>query len=87
MDRRLTSIFGRTVLCTLSILMVASGPTARAATLLSPEPAFNARVLRLQYASQPEERSQIVVTATSPVGGPHIDVYAADQTGSPDLPP
>jgi hypothetical protein len=83
MQQRLMSIIGRTILGALSVLMVALGPGARAATLLTPEPAYNARVVRLQYAAQPQERSRMIVTATSPVGGPHIDVYAADQRGSP----
>jgi hypothetical protein len=82
MQQRLMSIVGKTIFGALAVLMVPLGPAAKAATLLSPEPSSNARVLRLRYAAHPEDRSQIVVTATSPVGGPHIDVYAADQTGS-----
>jgi hypothetical protein len=81
MHQRLMSIVARTIAVALSILMLAPGPRAKAA-LLSPKPACNARVLRLQYAARPDERSQMIVTAISPVGGPHIDVYATDQTGS-----
>jgi hypothetical protein len=83
MHQRLMSIIAKIVLGTLSILIVAPEAGANEATLLSPEPAYNARPLRLQYTVQPQEHSQLVVTATSPVGGPHIDVYASDQMGSP----
>lgn len=83
MQQRLKSIIGKTILGAMAVLMVPLGSAAKAATLLSPEPAYNARVQRLRYAAHPEDRSQIAVTATSPVGGPQIDVYAADQTGSP----
>ena len=85
MHQRLMSIIGKTVLGALSVLMVAPGPGAKAATPLSPEPAYNARVLRPQYAAQPEGRSRTVVTATSPVGGPHIDVYAADRLNAVEI--
>lgn len=82
MQQRLMDIIGQTILGALFVLMVVLAPETKAATLLSSEPTYNARVVRLQYAAQPEQRAQMIATATSPVGGPHTDVYAADQTGS-----
>ena len=71
---------GKILACALSVLMLAQGSHATAATLLSRAPTYNSRVVRLLHASQPEERSHMVVTALSPVGGPHIDVYVSDRT-------
>jgi hypothetical protein len=44
-------------------LRVVLGSAANAATLLSPAPAFNGRVVRLEHASRPEERQWLVATA------------------------
>lgn len=82
MHQRLAIIVCKIIVAALPVFVMAPGPEARAATLLSPEPAYNARVVRLHYAVQPKQRSEMIVTAISPVGGPHIDVYAADRAGA-----
>ena len=59
---------------------------AQAATPLSPEPAFNSRVVRLDHAPSPQARAHLVVTALTPAGGRHIDVYTADSDDAPFRP-
>jgi hypothetical protein len=83
MRQHLISVIGTIVLGALPVLVVPPGPQANAATLLSPEPAQDARVVRLQNAARPGEHSQIFVTATSPVGGQHADVYATYRADAP----
>lgn len=56
---------------------------ANAEAPLSPAPAANARVVRLEHADRREDRSQLVVTALSPTGGQHVDIYFADHDGAP----
>ena len=67
----------------LSVLMVAAAPGAKAATLLSPEPAFYDRVVRLEHASSPDRRQQLVATAVASDGGMHANVYLADRGDAP----
>ena len=81
--QRLFTGIGKILACALSVLMLAQGWHAKAATLISPTPTYNSRVVRLLYASQPQERSHMVVTALSPAGPPHIDVYISDRTDAP----
>jgi hypothetical protein len=73
-----------TILGALSVLMaaLATGASA-AATSLSQAQVFYDRVVRLQHASRPEERTWLVATAVAPAGGMHADVYFADRDGAP----
>ena len=82
MYHRLCIGIGKILACALSVLMLAEGSHAKAATLLSP-PAFNGRVVRLEHASRPEERQWLVATALVPAGGKHANVYLADRDGAP----
>lgn len=60
MHQRSMRTFGKTILGTLSVLLIVLRPEVKAATLLSPEPAYNAWVVRLQYAVQPKQRPQMI---------------------------
>jgi hypothetical protein len=66
----------------LTTLLVVLGSAANAATLLSPAPVFNGRVVRLEHASRPEERQWLIATAVVPAGGMHANVYLADRDGA-----
>ena len=83
MYQRLCIGIGKILACALSVLMLAQGAHARAATLLSPAPAFNGRVVRLEHASRPEERQWLAATALVPAGGKHANVYLADRDNAP----
>jgi hypothetical protein len=71
------------VLAFLTLVMCSS---ANAATPLSPEQAFNSRVVRLDHAPSSEARGHLVVAAQTPAGGRHIDVYTADSDDAPFRP-
>jgi hypothetical protein len=83
MYQRLCIGIGKILACALPVLMLAQGPHAKAATLLSPAPAFYDRVVRLEHASRPEERQRLVATAVVPAGGMHANVFLADRDGGP----
>ena len=59
--------------------MLAQGSHAKAATLLSPTPAFNGRVVRMEHAPRPKDRNWLVATAPVPAAGKHANVYLADR--------
>ena len=80
---RVATIVWKSGACALTALLVVLGSAASAATLLSPAPAFNGRVVRLEHASRPEERQWLVATALVPAGGMHANVYLADRDGAP----
>jgi hypothetical protein len=83
MYQRLCVGIGKILACALSVLMLAQGSHAKAATLLSPAAAFNGRVVRLEHASRPEERQWLMATALVPAGGKYANVYLADRDGAP----
>ena len=70
----------------VAFLTLAMCSPANAVTPLSPEQAFNSRVVRLDHAPSPEARGHLVVTALTPDGGRHIDVYTADGDDAPFRP-
>ena len=80
---QVATIVGKSGAYALTTLLVVVGSAAGAATLLSPAPAFNGRVVRLEHASRPEERQWLVATALVPAGGKHANVYLADRDGAP----
>ena len=80
---QVATIVGKSSAYALTTLLVVVGSAASAATLLSPAPAFNGRVVRLEHASRPEERQWLVATALVPAGGKHANVYLADRDGAP----
>jgi hypothetical protein len=67
----------------LAFVAIAMWSPADAATLLSPKPAFNSRVIRLDHAPSPEARGHLVVMALTPAGGQHIVFYTADADDAP----
>ncbi|HEY0799309.1 MAG TPA: sialidase family protein [Steroidobacteraceae bacterium] len=77
---------GTTAQIVSALLALAVWPPADAATLLSSEPAFNSRVVRLDHAPSPEARGRLVALALTPAGGRHIEVYAADSDDAPFRP-
>jgi hypothetical protein len=80
---RVATIVWKSRAYALTTLLVVLGSAASAATLLSPAPAFNGRVVRLEHASRPEERYWLVATALVPAGGKHTNVYLADRDNAP----
>jgi hypothetical protein len=62
----------------LAFLTFAMWSPANSATQLSPQPAFNGRVVRLDHAPVPVARGHLVVAVETPAGGRHINVYTAD---------
>lgn len=70
----------------LAFLTLAMWPSAYAATLLSPRPAFNSRVVRLDHAPSPEARAHLVAAVQTPSNGRHIEIYAADRDHAPFKP-
>jgi hypothetical protein len=62
----------------LAFLTFVMWSPANGATQLSPQPAFNSRVVRLDHAPIPVARGHLVVAAETPAGGRQIDVYTAD---------
>jgi hypothetical protein len=56
---------------------------ANAATPLSPQPAADGRVVRLDHAQSPEGRGHLVLAALTPAGGRHVDLYTADGDDAP----
>lgn len=52
---------------------------ARASTLLSQAPAADARVVRLTSSPVQTDRGKLVVSAISPAGGKHVDIYLGDE--------
>jgi hypothetical protein len=67
----------------LAFLTLVMWSSANAATPLSPEQAFNSRVVRLDHAPSPEWRGHLVVMAQTPAGGRHIDFFTADGDDAP----
>ena len=80
---RVATIVWKSGAYVLTTLLVVLGSAASAATLLSPAPAFNGRVVRLEHASRPEERQWLVATALAPAGGKHANVYLTDRGNAP----
>jgi hypothetical protein len=74
---------GTIVQIVLAFLALVMCSRANAATPLSPEQAFNSRVVRLDHAPSSDVRGQLVVAAQTPAGGRHIDVYTADSDYAP----
>jgi hypothetical protein len=70
----------------LAFLTLVMWSSANAATPLSPKQAFDSRVVRLDHAPPPEARGHLVVTALTPAGGRHIDVYTAEGDDAPFRP-
>ena len=80
---RVATIVWKSRAYALTTLLVVLGSAANAATLLSPAPAFNGRVVRLEHAPRPEDRHWLVATALVPAGGKHANVYLADRDNAP----
>jgi hypothetical protein len=59
----------------LAFLTLVMCSPANAATPLSPDQAFNSRVVRLDHAPSPEARGHLVATALTPDGGAHRRLY------------
>jgi hypothetical protein len=70
----------------LICLTLAFWSSASAATPLSPQPAADGRVVRLDHAQSPEARGRLVLAALTPAGGRHVDIYAADSDDAPFRP-
>jgi hypothetical protein len=66
----------------LAVPCLILAPPARAASLLSPQPAFYDRLTRLENPIRADERGRIVATATAPAGGMHVDVFKGDPSGA-----
>lgn len=69
--------------CLVLLAFTSADGTARAATLLSREPAADARIVRLDQAPDRSERSWLVVGAIAPAGGKHVDIYWAERDSVP----
>lgn len=66
----------------LTVLSLALWGSASAATPLSPQPAADSRVLRLEHALSASAQSHLVAAALAPSGGQHVDIYTADADGA-----
>jgi hypothetical protein len=64
---RVATIVWKSGAYALTTLLVVLGSAASATTLLSPAPAFNGRVVRLEHAPRPEDRHWLVATALVPL--------------------
>jgi hypothetical protein len=65
------------------VLFLVLASLVDAATPLSPQPAADGRVIRLDHAQSPQARGHLVLAALVPTGGRHVDLYMADNDAAP----